>query len=491
MLIVNLLRPGFYLDSVALMRTSVTLKALAGIKEAVLMIGTDTNKQILRDANVLDEKVAAGAGPADLIIAVRGDSDAAINACVEQANLALDSRSSIGGDALQAAPRTLDGANAQLPDANLALISTAGAFATREARTALNNGLNVMLFSDNVSVEDEIALKQSARSQGLIVMGPDCGTAYINGVPLAFANAVSQGSFGVVAASGTGLQEVSVLLTRLGAGISHGLGVGGRDLSDRVGGISTLTALAWLAEDPATSHIILVSKPPGEQTAQQVFAAIEQIDKPVTVCLLGSAVTPSLRSDVQFASTLKQCVETATGHTIADDSSTVQANTPQRSGNIRGLFCGGTLCAEAQIVLRDHGVAVRSNAPVAVNSDAVDAHQLLDLGADEFTVGRPHPMIEPAVRDEPLAVALTDPSVAVVLVDIVLGFGGHLDPAAELLRVLAAHAGDRPAIVAYVCGTDADPQTLSVQRARLHDAGVLLGSTNADAATLALRLCAA
>ena len=493
MIIQNLVRAGFYLDSVALMRTSAVLKQRPGIDEAVLMIGTDTNKQILRDARVLDEAVAKSATPSDLIIAVRAtDADAAAQ-CIEQAAFALDSRSSSDADATQAAPRTLAGAATQSGNANLALISTAGAFAAREARAALAEGLNVMLFSDNVALADELALKHDATARGLIVMGPDCGTAYINGVPLAFANSVTNGSYGVVAASGTGLQEVSVLLTRAGLGISHGIGVGGRDLSDAVGALSTLTALDWLEADVNTTHIILISKPPGANTAAKVFERLSAMTKPVTVCLLGADDAGATANNVSITRTLKQCVEVASGIPM-DTPIALPAAAEARAGSIRGLFCGGTLCAEARIVLSGAGAQVASNAPVdaaSINDHAsgTNGHQLFDLGADEFTVGRPHPMIEPTVRDAPLQAALSDPNVAVVLLDVVLGYGAHLDPAGEIARVLRAHGATRPNIVAYVCGTETDPQGFHAQSQKLLSAGVMLAPSNADAATLALTVC--
>ncbi|MEM7407664.1 MAG: hypothetical protein AAF458_20400 [Pseudomonadota bacterium] len=286
MVVLNVVRPGFYLDSVALMRIAAQLKNLPGIDEAVLMIGTDANKQILNDAGVFD--AASGhATPTDLIIAVRGVDEAAVAACLDAADQALAGPASRTAVTERVLPRTLDGALQQLPNANLALISTPGEFAVREARRALDAGLNVMLFSDNVGAQDEVALKTRANANDLLVMGPDCGTAYLGGVPVAFANAVAPGSVGIVAASGTGLQEVAVLLDRAGSGVSHGIGVGGRDLSDAVGGLSTLAALDLLATDLATEQIIVISKPAGWGPVARVRDRAAGLGKPVTFCFLG------------------------------------------------------------------------------------------------------------------------------------------------------------------------------------------------------------
>src|SRR5690606_14776291 len=124
-----------------------------------------------------------------------------------------------------------------------------GVYAAFEAFRALENNLNVMMFSDNVTVEDEIKLKDLAVKKDLLMMGPDCGTAIINGVGLCFANKIKRGPIGLVAASGTGLQEVTVLIDQFGGGISQAIGVGGRDLSKDVMGRMTLHAINALNAD--------------------------------------------------------------------------------------------------------------------------------------------------------------------------------------------------------------------------------------------------
>jgi FdrA protein len=484
----NEVRRGFYLDSVALMRISRAIAALPGVEEAGLMIGTPANKEILREAGLLGE-VGEQAGPGDLVIGMRARDAAAADAAMAEARLLLDRprRAAAGSAAWQ--PRTLRGAVQQMPDANLALISVPGDFAGAEARKALRRGLNVMIFSDNVPLEQEIALKREARDLGLLAMGPDCGTAIIAGVPIAFANAVPQGDVGIIGASGTGIQEVSCLIANAGRGISHAIGTGGRDLSAEVGGIATLTAIDLLDRDTTTRHVVLISKPPAAQVAELVLDRVSRSPKPFTVCLIGAAADGAMPANAKLAGTLTEAAESVLGRKL--DAYRGPLPKPGSSRVIRGLFCGGTLCSEAQLVLQRARQAVVSNAPipgVAALGAMRDAHVLIDLGDDQFTRGRPHPMIEPATRDAPLAEALADKSVGVVLLDVILGWGAHADPAGQLVRGLGTRRADGPVIVASVTGTEADPQVRSAQVRKLTQAGVVVAPSNAGAATIALQL---
>jgi FdrA protein len=483
----NEVRKGFYLDSVALMRISRAIAALPGVEEAGLMIGTPANKEILREAGLLG-KVGEQAGPGDLVIGLRARDAAEADAAMAEARRLLDQprRAAAGGAAWQ--PRTLRGAVQQMPDANLALISVPGDFAGAEARKALRRGLNVMIFSDNVPLEQEIAIKREARDLGLLAMGPDCGTAIIAGVPIAFANAVPRGDVGIIGASGTGIQEVSCLIANAGRGISHAIGTGGRDLSAEVGGIATLTAIDLFDRDPATRHVVLISKPPAPQIAKLVLDRVSRSPKPFTVCLIGGAADGSMPANARLAGTLTEAAVSVLGRKL----DAYRGPLPKPGGGrlIRGLFCGGTLCSEAQLILQRAGQAVVSNAPipgVGALGTAGNAHILIDLGDDQFTRGRPHPMIEPATRDAPLAEALADRNVGVVLLDVILGWGAHADPAGQLVRALGARPADGPAIVASVTGTEADPQVRSAQVRKLTEAGVVVAPSNAAAAAIALQ----
>jgi succinyl-CoA synthetase alpha subunit len=489
--ILNEVRPGFYLDSVALMRLSREIAGLSGVVEAALMMGTPANKRIMADAGLLAASgKAAAAG--DLVLGIRAESPSAAAAARDQAVSLLDAPRR-RGDAAAWRPRTIRAAVGSVPESNLALISVPGDFAAAEARKALRQGLHVMIFSDNVAVADEVALKSEAREAGRLLMGPDCGTAIINGVLLAFANKVPRGNIGLIGASGTGLQEISCLIARGGGGISQAIGVGGRDLSEAVGGITTLMALDALDADAETAHIVLVSKPPSVPVAARVMARIGASDKAFTVCFIGAEDSP-LPENAYSVTTLKSAAENALGGTeIGAGFDASGGSLARRKGRVVGLFAGGTLSAEAQVVFREAGEAVASNAPipgVAALGAANAGHSMIDLGADEYTRGRPHPMIDPSVRDQALQDALADPAVAVVLLDLVLGFGAHGDPAGHLARRLEARPAAGPVIIASVTGTEDDPQPRSRQVAGLEAAGVLVAPTNAQAAELACALCA-
>ena len=496
----NEVRKGVYLDSVALMRLSAELTDLAGIEEAVLMIGTPANLQIMRNADILDGS-GEEAGPNDLVIAIRADRKASINRALAHAEKSMQGNSA-SARATEHRARTLRGSHSANPESNLCLISTPGEYASIEAHTALDLGMNVMIFSDNVPLERELELKQKARDLDLLVMGPDCGTAYINGVPLAFANAVNKGTTGVIAASGTGLQEFSVLLHRAGGGIKHGIGVGGRDLSDSIGGISTLTAIDLLANDKDVEQIVLISKPPGDATAKKVFAKLGSCGKPVIACVFGFSAN-QIPDGIGGAQTLKHAAELALsqmqtdaqsdGITVRDTLNARQdlsnlaadlaANADAKRQSLVGLYTGGTLCTEALLILTNAGLSCSSNT-VKEGLDQTAQHQLIDLGADEYTIGRPHPMIEPAVRTPLLLEALNNNKNAVILLDVVLGYGAHENPAADVVSAINAADVQKPLIIASVCGTDLDPQNYQQQCSQLDGAGVIVCDSNTEAAEL-------
>ncbi len=490
------MRAGFYLDSVALMRISRTVEALPGVSAASLMMGSPSNKELLRDAGLLENDDDA-AGPNDLVIAVRARDADALRAAFDAADSALDGPAARGapGRGPRWNPRSLETALRTRPDANLAIVSVPGEFAAREARRALERGLNVLLFSDNVDIADEVALKTYARERGLLMMGPDCGTALVAGAPLGFANAVPRGGVGLVAASGTGLQEVACLVARAGGGISHGIGVGGRDLGAAVGGAMTLAAIDALDRDAATARIVLISKPPDPGVAGRIADRIARSAKRFTLCFIGMDAI-ALPQNARQTATLRAAADDALpGAGAREPPATLDEARARvsRRGGVRGLFSGGSLCGEAQAVLTAAGLAVSSNAPIpgaaAAGGDA-GGHLLIDLGADEYTRGRPHPMIEPGIRDAPLRAALADPDVGIVLLDVVLGHGAHADPAGALAAALAAHEGGRPVVIASVCGTDADPQDRSAQVQALRDSGVVVAESAAGAAETAAALLA-
>lgn len=488
--VLNEIRRGAYLDSVALMRLSRTVAGLPGVVEAALMIGTPSNKKIMQDAGILKPEGEAAQGN-DLVIAVKATDEAAARAALDEAKKQLDAPKAAAQESGEQKIHTLHAAAKARPDANLALISVPGPFAAAEARNAIANGLHVMIFSDNVAIEHERALKEEAKARGLLVMGPDCGTAILNGVPLAFANVIPKGDIGIIAASGTGLQEVSTLIGRYGKGITHGIGVGGRDLKEAVGGITTMMAIDALDRDPETKHIVLISKPPAAKVAEVIVARIGKSKKQFTLCFIGLDRL-TLPKNAVLASTLTEAAEKALDKLIVPAG----AQLPPLGGDryrLHGLYSGGTLCAEAQVILRRKGIEVTSNAPIPgvpeVSSNAQNV--ILDLGADEYTVGRPHPMIDPSLRNEMLKQALAAPDVAVILLDVVTGYGAHEDPAGSVAEILSGSGENGPVVIASVTGTEADPQNYSAQVRRLRVAGAVVESTNARAAELAASLLSA
>lgn len=494
---------SLYQDSVSLMQIAASIRKQANIEQASVVMGTATNLQQLADAN-LSEGVEAG--PNDLVVAVRG-SDEACDAALALARERLTARpAEMPGEAVREAPLTsLAMARERTPQANMALISVPGEYAAAEALKALELGMHVMLFSDNVSLAQEKAVKTLARERGLIVMGPDCGTAIVNGMPLGFANVVRRGGIGIVAASGTGLQEVSCRIDQLGFGISQALGTGGHDLHEEIGGISMLYGIDALAQDPATRVIVLVSKPPAADVAQRVLERAQAARKPVVVNFLGAAPDSLQAPGIQVATTLADAAECAVAllagtplpdsaaqldeHHAATLGAMARALPPGRRF-LRGVFAGGTFCYETQLLCRDAGLTASSNTPVAGNARLADiwhsiGHTVVDMGDDDFTRGRPHPMIDPTLRDERMLAELLDPEVAVVVFDLVLGYGAAADPVAGIVAAIAtARAGEStlPVMIAHVCGTEDDPQVRSRQIEALREAGVLVAGCNAQAA---------
>lgn len=492
--LVNQIRRTFYRDSVALMRISRAVSALAGVETAAMMIGSVTNKKLMLDAGLLNSD-GESAGANDLIFAVRADTAANAAAAVKEAEALLEAPAAADQGADEWNPKSLDTALQQLPGANLALISVPGEFAAAEARRALQRGLHVMMFSDNVPVADEVALKQDAKARGLLMMGPDCGTAIIGGVPLAFANVIARGDIGIVGASGTGLQEVSTLIARNGSGVSHAIGVGGRDLKAAVGGITTLMAIDALDRDPGTRQIVLISKPPEASVAKLVLDRIATSKKPFSICFIG-VDDMSVPANAKLSSDLRTTAENAlSGKRIewsgnAPSATELGARVERGRNKVSGLFSGGTMCAEAQVFFRRAGIEVASNVPIpGVGKPAAapaTAHVLLDLGDDEYTVGRPHPMIDPTLRNQMLAETLRDGKTAVILMDMVIGYGAHADPAGDLISQLPPLPARKAVLITSVCGTEDDPQGYSRQVRLLQDAGVIVAPSNAHAAELAI-----
>ncbi|HMA33972.1 MAG TPA: hypothetical protein VKY74_05765, partial [Chloroflexia bacterium] len=412
----NLVQPNRYQDSVTLMQVATHLRALPGIAGAALMMGTAPNKEMLAEADLLTPEGQAG-GPNDLIIAVRGDA-AAVEAAAGQVEALLRATLPAPQGGEPAAPHSLAAGLAAWPEANLVLISTPGLYAAAEARKALLQDRHVLIFSDNVPIAEERALKTLAAGRGLLLMGPDCGTAIIGGVPLGFANVVRRGAIGVVGASGTGMQEVTTLVDRYGGGISQAIGTGSHDLAAAIGGTMTILGLEALLADPGTAVVVVVSKPPAPDVGRRVAAAAAGAPKPVVFAFLGmDPAALQLNPDNALLSTAptldeaaRQAVTLAGRLVPAADPAAGPIGDPGRplapgQRYVRGLFSGGTFCYEAMLLLQPTLGGIYSNTPLAPAWALPDPphsyqHTCLDLGADEFTVGRPHPMIDLTARAE-------------------------------------------------------------------------------------------
>ena len=500
------IRRGAYYDSVVLMQLQRGLAKLEGIEDAGAVMGVPANKELLAQSNLLSDE-AAQARADDLILVVRGKSDESAAAALAQVDVLLRRRRTSDNDVAYR-PKTLAAAVQLAPDAQWVLISTPGRYATGVAREALELGRHVLLYSDNVSVEDEVALKREATARGLLVMGPDCGTAIINGVGLGFANAVQRGNIGLIGASGTGLQLVSSRIHQLGAGITHALGTGGRDLSQAVGALTAQQSLNLLLRDPETSVVVLISKPPAPEIATQLLAMARASHKPVVVNFIGYQAPSSLvvaeSGNLHFVPTLDAAAELAV-RLASQVNGTEEQKRPAgfapSQRYLRGLYSGGTLAYEAQLILRDLLPDVYSNAPLQkhlrlAKATVSQGHSIVDLGEDEFTVGRLHPMMDNELRMRRLEQEAADPETAVILLDVVLGYGAHEDPASEVAPAIAqaretAHAaGRRLEVIVAVIGTEDDPQDLDSQLVRLRDAGAQVTTHHAEAVLAAGELIA-
>ena len=480
---------GKYLDSVKLMLISRELRSLKGVLEAVAIVATSENREILKASDMLAEEINS-ASENDIVIVIKADN--AKNAA-EAINKAEELINKPSADEYNQTPIpqafTLEKAIATLGGADLCLISIAGKYAAAEAEKALEKGLHILLFSDNVSIEDELSLKQKALKKGLLMMGPDCGTAILNGVPLAFANNVPRGKIGIVSASGTGLQEISSTIANLGGGISQAFGTGGRDGKKEIGGLMLTACLEYLLEDENTEVIIVTGKPPCEEVQKKLWELISHSSKPVIANFLIPMQVPELPnlyyvrslSETAFFACKKAGIEVKNAK-LAEDFPLPKLRGPY----LRGLYSGGTLCHEAiQVYLDNFGCEPFNNVTDQAFFRLTDGWQtkensIIDLGADEFTIGRPHPMIDYSLRLQKLAQEANDPKVGIILLDVVLGFGAHPNPAEELVPALQKLPADL-VVVCHLLGTDGDPQNRQKQKKELEKAGAYVFTSHHSA----------
>ena len=489
---------GKYLDSVKLMLISKELRTQAGVQDAVAILATRENMEILSVTDMLVDEISS-AGETDLVIVIKADTDEQATKAMAKAEALLNDTTSKASSGSSVA-RSLKTAVQALEGANLCLISVAGKYAAQEADQALEEGLHVMIFSDNVSLEDELSLKQKAVSKGLLLMGPDCGTAIINGCPLGFANRIPEGKIGIVSAAGTGLQEVSVTIAHLGFGVSQAFGTGGRDGKQAIGGIMLSACLDYLTQDADTEVIIMIAKTPDPEVRKMLWRQIENTAKPVIVCFLQPVEHPDL-PNLHYCTSLEDsahraCIEMSK---LFGESAIANINpdiSMPKLGATRdlliGLYSGGTLCYEAQQLYHQYFARYPlSNTPLHPDNKAEDVWNcagdcFIDLGSDEFTVGRPHPMIDYSLRMKMLEHMGNRDDVAVIILDVVLGYGAHPDPAEEILAVLSRVNSEIP-IVCHVLGTRQDPQDAYMQAEKLRAAGLVVFTSHHAAADFAIR----
>lgn len=498
-----------YYDSVTLMIISKEIKKIKGVEEALIGMGTDLNKEIASNLALSNSEIESTT-PNDFFISVLGNDEVKIEDLIAQVDNLLNQKKKDRSDDYM--PPTLDSAVSYEPESNLVVISVPGKYAADEARKALKSGLNVMLFSDNVTIEEEKELKDLAVSKELLMMGPDCGTAIINNVPLAFANVVRKGHIGVVGASGTGTQEVTVIIDKLGEGVSQVIGTGGRDLKKEIGGSMMLLGIDALMNDPETKVILLVSKPPAEEVAEKILKAVQNSPKPVVVDFIGGDRSLIEKYGAYACGSLEDAARKAVallrnedvidfeGFDLSEDEinkiveEEVSKFAPEQKF-FRGFYTGGTLADEAMKILGKDVKDIYSNIPLSPEYRMKDikvstGNTCIDFGDDEFTVGKPHPMIDPIGRVERLVKEANDDTMAVLLMDFVLGYGSNVDPVGEMLPSIIeakekmAARGKYLSVVGYICGTSNDPQSFEESKNRLEEAGVIVMPSNAQAVRL-------
>ncbi len=497
--------PNRYYDSVQLMFITSSIKKKQGIKTALVAMGTQANKDIFDDIGMNSNSIMQ-AGPNDMIIGVSGvDKTTCEQAIIEiqtilSGNGASTEANAVSYSSLETAVR----ANSQ---ANLCIISVPGEYAKAEAVKALNAGLHTLIFSDNVSLEEEREIKLLAAEKGLLCMGPDCGVANINGISFLVGSIVRKGPIGICAASGVGLQEVAVLIHEAGSGISQGIGTGGRDLKDKVGGLTMLAGIDALERDEETRIIVLISRKPESSTLEKVLNRVMNCVKPVVVCFMGCEKEEIEKTGAVYARSLEDAAREAL--TLAGmnfkradlekiielaDTQVMAMSAEQKY--VRGLFCGGTFVEEAMTAMREDIGDIYSNAPLReelrlTKSTVSYKNTVVDYGDEEFTVNRPHPVIDTQPRAAGILREAMDPETAVILLDFVLGPAVNNDPVSSVLdnikaaMKIASERGGKLAVIASVCGTESDPQKRSTQEEMLRETGVVVCPSNYQAALLA------
>lgn len=490
----TIIQKNSYQDSINLMLLSSQLNQLEEVETSQVMMGTDANKDILNEAGLLSDE-GRSATPNDMIIAFIANNDSAKEIVISEVEKYLSDLSVKKNVSQLREAESLEEALELLPDANVALFSIPGEYGAPEMEKALNAGLHVFSFTDNVDIKDERKLKELALKKGLLMMGPDCGTGMISNVPLAFTNVVRPGNISIIGASGTGIQEVMSIVDINGGGIIHAIGTGGRDLKDEVQGITVKQAISALEHHDPTDVVIVISKPPGKEVRDEILDTLQLSSKKVVAIFLGEKPESHL-GNVYLAHTLEEAA--LIGLDLANNKEVkknyvkeLPADLPNLGSSkaVKGLYSGGTLAAEAGMLIAD----AFKLGPIGNNKGTIiekDGHHIIDLGDDKFTQGRPHPMIDPEVRIKMFDEVSKDSKTGVILFDVVLGYGCHPDMAGALVPAIKKARENNPEIqfVASVVGTELDPQDMQAQIEVLKENGVIVADSNAEAVRYSLAI---
>ena len=507
-MIKTIVKKNEYRDSVFLMVISEKIQQLEGVDQVVVVMGTEMNKTILTDSNMYSDATKE-ATPNDLIIAIEAKNEDIVNRVLSKLNEIM--KQNVKESKKKKKYSTLELALKGFPEANLAMISVPGEYAAAEAKKAIKNGLHTFIFSDNVNLEEELEIKKLARKKDLLVMGPDCGTSVINNISLGMMSAVRKGPVGLVGASGAGIHEISIILDKQGVGISQAIGTGGRDLSETVGGITMIQGIEFLEQDNETEVIVLVSRPPAKNTMEKVLEVVKGCQKPVIIDFLGGEKKAIEKAGAIPASTLEEAAMRAVYYVMGEEYpnnilrktalkmqelvTTIKKKFDPGQKYIRGLLSGATHCEESILILQDYLEEIFSNislpgVKLLHNVNTSEQNTLIDIGGEEFTRGRPHPVIEPVTLRDKIIKEGSDPEVAVILFDLYLGYGAHPDPAGKIIEAIASvknkaeQEGRYLCAIASICGTYKDFQNLSLQEKKLKDAGVMIMPSNARATLL-------
>lgn len=500
MVVYNSIKKNEYYDSVTLMVLSKKIAAISGVEEAAVMMGTDHNKELMFNSGILDSEKKKEASANDLIVGIKAENQDVIQEVLKVIESEFSEKKQGSTKGKENKFKNVEKAIEGVPDLNFAVVSIPGRFAKNEVMKCLRNNLNVLLFSDNVSYEDELQLKEYAREKKLLMMGPDCGTAIVNGVALGFANEMERGDIGLVGASGTGLQEVLSIIDHFNCGISQVLGTGGRDLKESIGAIMMLEGLEMLENDVNTNIIGIIAKASSRSSTLKLIERVKDFKKPVIACILGEDPKLFEGTNIEFIDNLQD-----TGIRVSSLSKKeslklekvegIRKENNRKGKYLRALYSGGTLAYEAVLKMKDSLKDVYSNlegegVKILQNYEESQMHTILDMGDDYFTNGTPHPMIDPTLRSMRLKKEILDPETGVISLDCILGYGSHQDPAQEIISVIEEMRSkvEIPTVVVSLCGTKRDYQGYEKSVKTLEEAGIIVARTNVQAVEICLEL---